>query len=81
LSSNDFSALEDRILRAVNMVRRERQVRAEAQERAGEAEKQMREQGQLVAQLQKELNAMRTERDRVLQRVDRLLAQLDALEL
>jgi hypothetical protein len=63
------------------MVRRERQVRAEAQERAGEAEKQMREQGQLVAQLQKELNAMRTERDRVLQRVDRLLAQLDALEL
>jgi hypothetical protein len=41
----------------------------------------MREQGQLVAQLQKELNAMRTERDRVLQRVDRLLAQLDALEL
>jgi hypothetical protein len=31
--------------------------------------------------LQKELNAMRTERDRVLQRVDRLLAQLDALEL
>jgi hypothetical protein len=81
LSSNDFSALEDRILRAVNMVRRERQVRAEAQERAGQAEAQMREQAKLVDQLQKELNALRAERDRVLQRVDRLLAQLDALEL
>ena len=81
LSANDFSALEDRILRAVNMVRRERQVRAEAQERAGQAEAQMREQAQLVDHLQKELNALRAERDRVLQRVDRLLAQLDALEL
>jgi hypothetical protein len=34
-----------------------------------------------VDHLQKELNALRAERDRVLQRVDRLLAQLDALEL
>jgi hypothetical protein len=81
LSANDFSALEDRILRAVNMVRRERQIRAESQERTTQAEAQMREQAQLVVQLQKELNAMRAERDRVLQRVDRLLAQLDSLEL
>jgi septal ring factor EnvC (AmiA/AmiB activator) len=81
LSANDFSALEDRILRAVNMVRRERQIRAEAQERATLAEAQLREQAQSLTQLQKELNSMRAERDRVLQRIDRLLAQLDALEL
>jgi hypothetical protein len=34
-----------------------------------------------VEQLQKELNVLRTERDHVRQRVERLLAQLDSLEL
>jgi uncharacterized coiled-coil DUF342 family protein len=32
-------------------------------------------------QLQNEINALRAERDQVRQRVERLLAQLDALEL
>jgi hypothetical protein len=81
LSSDDFSALEERVSRAVNIVRRERQARAEAQERAGQAEAQVREQALLVDNLQKELNAMRAERDQVRQRVDRLLAQLNMLEL
>ena len=81
LSSDDFSALEERVSRAVSIVRRERQARAEAQERAGQAEAQVREQAMLVENLQKELNAMRAERDQVRQRVDRLLAQLNMLEL
>jgi ubiquinone biosynthesis protein UbiJ len=81
LSADDFSALEERVSRAVNIVRRERQSRAEAQERAGLAEAQVREQSLLVENMQKELNAMRAERDQVRQRVDRLLAQLNMLEL
>jgi ubiquinone biosynthesis protein UbiJ len=81
LSSDDFSALEERVSRAVSIVRKERQGRAEAQERAGQAEAQVREQTMLVENLQKELNAMRAERDHVRQRVDRLLAQLNMLEL
>jgi hypothetical protein len=81
LSADEFSALEERVSRAVNIVRRERQARAEAQERAGQAEAQVREQAMLVENLQKELNAMRAERDQVRQRVDRLLAQLNMLEL
>jgi ubiquinone biosynthesis protein UbiJ len=81
LSADDFSALEERVSRAVNIVRRERQARAEAQERAGLAEAQVREQSLLVENMQKELNAMRAERDQVRQRVDRLLAQLNMLEL
>ena len=55
--------------------------RAEAEERAAKAEAQLREQAPLVEQLQKEVNALRAERDHVRQRVERLLAQLDALEL
>ncbi|MGD0903896.1 MAG: hypothetical protein ABR924_13240 [Terracidiphilus sp.] len=81
LSANDFSALEDRILRAVNLVKRERQARAAVEERAAKAEAQLREQAPLAEQLRNEVNALRAERDQVRQRMERLLAQLDALEL
>lgn len=81
LSVDDFSALEDRILRAVNLVKRERQARAEAEERAAKAEALLGEQAPLVERLQKDLNVLRSERDMVRQRVEKLLTQLDALEL
>lgn len=81
MSRDDFSALEERVVQAVNLVKRERQARAEAEERAAQAAAQLREQAPLVEHLQKELNALRAERDHVRQRVERLLAQLDALEL
>jgi chromosome segregation ATPase len=81
LSVNDFSALEERILRAVEVVRRERHARIAAEERATRAEEQLREQAPQLEQLEKDLNALRTERDHVRGRVERLLGQLDALEL
>jgi chromosome segregation ATPase len=81
LSVNDFSALEEKILRAVNMVKRERQARTAVEERLAKAEAQLREQAPLAEQLQSEVNALRAERDQVKQRVERLLGQLDALEL
>jgi len=81
LSVDDFSALESRILRTVNLVKSERQARAEAEERAILAEVQLSEQAPLLDRLQKELDAQRVERDQVRQRVEKLLAQLDALEL
>ena len=81
LSVDDFSALEERILRAVNLVKQERQARLEAEERAAKAEAQLGERGPLVDQLQEEVRALRAERDHVRQRVERLLSQLDALQL
>lgn len=81
LSANDFSALEERILRAVEVVRRERQARAAAEERAALAEAQLHEKSPLLEQLEKEVHALRAERDHVRERVERLLGQLDALEL
>jgi hypothetical protein len=81
MSVDDFAALEERILRAVNLVKRERLARAEAEERALRAEMQLRDQAPRMEQMQKELDAHLAERDHVRQRVERLLQQLDALEL
>lgn len=81
LSADDFSALEDRVVRAVELVKRERQARAAAEERAVKAEAQLAEQNPALDQMKQEIRSLRAERDQVRQRVERLLAQLDALEL
>lgn len=81
LSAADFSALEERVVRAVELVKRERQARADAEERASKAEAQLGEQTPVLEQLRQESRSLRAERDQVRQRVERLLSQLDALEL
>ena len=81
LSATEFEALEDRVVRAVELVKRERQARAEAEERAARAEAALIEQGPQAEQLREEIRGLRAERDQVRQRVERLLAQLDAIEL
>jgi chromosome segregation ATPase len=94
LSADEFSALEERILRAVSLVKRERLAKSAAEERAAAAEARIGEQMQATeslsrekenlqkdnAGLQREIDALRAERDQVRQRVERLLSQLDALE-
>ena len=81
LSVDEFSALEERVMRTVNLVKWERQARATAEERASKAELELREQAPLAEKLQKEINALREERNQVRERVERILSQLDALEL
>ena len=81
LSLDDFSSLEERILRAVNLVKRERLARSAAEERANQAEARVNEQSSAAEQLQKEILSLRAERDHIRQRVEKLLSQLDALEL
>jgi len=81
LSADEFSALEERIVRAVEMVKRERQARTEAEKRAEAAEAKLQEAAPVAESLQKEVSALRKEREHVRQRVERLLSQLDALEL
>ncbi len=81
ISVDDFAGLEERVLRAVNLVKQERQARAAAEEQAAQAVAQRQEQAMLVEQLRKDLGELKSERDQVRKRVERLLAQLDALEL
>jgi hypothetical protein len=58
LSVDEFSALEERIVRAVNLVKRERQERAAAEERASAAEEKLREQAPQAERLEKEVKAL-----------------------
>jgi chromosome segregation ATPase len=95
VSADDFSALEERVLRAVEMLRHERQARASAEVRIAEAEErasnaiaqlgplqtQLDQQTPLFEQLQNEIFTLRAERDKVRNRVERLLEQLDSLEI
>lgn len=81
VSADDFSALEERILRAVELLKLERSARASAEDRATRVEAQLREEKDITEQLHKELDALRAERDHVRKRVERLLTQLDAIEL
>jgi len=81
LSVDEFSALEERIVRTVNLVKRERQERAAAEELVREAEAKLREQAPVTEKLEREVKALHDERDQVRLRVEKLLAQLDALEL
>jgi hypothetical protein len=81
VSADDFSALEERIVRTVELVKQERFARAAEEDRAGKAEAQLREEKDVTEQLHKELDALRTEREHVRKRVERLLTQLDAIEL
>jgi len=88
VSADDFAALEERIRRAVELVKQERQAHAAAEARAAQleaiaaqAESHAKAQSHTVEQLEGELRALRGERDQVRQRVERLLKQLDSLEL
>jgi hypothetical protein len=84
LTADDFADLEDRVLRAVSLVRRERAARAAAEARVALLEAQLLEQPPLQEQIDRltqEVDALRGEREQVRNRVERLLGQLDALEL
>jgi len=91
LTANDFAALEERVLRAVTLLRGERQARIAAEERMASMEAQLHSfeaqiqqieaQSPILERLVQEVESLRIEREQVRQRVERLLGQLDALEL
>lgn len=80
VSADEFSALEERVLRAVNLVKRERLARAAAEDRATQAESRVAEQTETTKNLNREIELLRAEREVVRQRVEKLLSQLEELE-
>lgn len=88
VSVDDFDALEDRIYRAVELVKQGRQHGASTEARISEyearavrAEAQLQAQALVLEQLENEVQALREEREQVRQRMERVLKQLDALEM
>lgn len=80
VSADEFAALEERVLRAVNLVKRERLARTEAEERAARLESELALQTEVTKKQSSEVESLRAERETVRQRVEKLLAQLDELE-
>ena len=81
VNADDFSALEAGFVRMVEMVKREQQGRIAAEERALHAEAALNEKAQRLDALERELQALNSDRDHAHSRVERLLVQVDSLEI
>lgn len=79
VTADDFNALEQRVLRAVELVRTERAARAAAEQKASELEQLMDVQAAELDQAQAQLKTYESERDHMRERVERMLKQLDEI--
>ena len=76
---DDFGALEERVVRAVEVVRTERAARAEAEQRIEKLRHEAEEQGAALAQTREQLRTLEREREQMRQRVERMLKQIDEI--
>ncbi len=79
ISVDEFQALEQKVLRAVEIVKREREARATAEAEVANLRAQLSEQQQLSAMAESEINTLSKERESVRQRVEKMLQQMDEL--
>jgi len=79
LTADDFSALEQRVLRTVELLKKEREARATAEQNANTLQQLLDEQSAQLTKVQEQVKAFEQERENVRQRVERLLHQLDEI--
>jgi uncharacterized coiled-coil DUF342 family protein len=79
ISVDEFQALEQKVLRAVEIVKREREARAAAEAEVASLREQLATQSGLIDETNTELQALQKERSDVRQRVEKMLAQMDEL--
>ena len=90
VSVDEFQALEQKVLRAVEIVKREREARAAAEAEIASLREQLAEQGKSAsnrveaaqrekAAAESQIAALNQEREVVRQRVERMLQQMDEL--
>ncbi len=77
--TDDFSVLEQRVMRMVELLRAERRERQKAEDTAAALQQLLDEQGSELQRSHDELRTMERERAEVRGRVERLLRQLDEL--
>ncbi len=75
--ADEFSALEERVMRLVELLQTERRERSRAEENAGTLQQLLDEQSTQLAQAEEELRTLGRDRDQIRGRVERLLHQLD----
>jgi phage shock protein A len=76
VSVDEFQALEQKVLRAVEIVKREREARASAEAEVAALREQL---ATRAADAEGQVAALQQERDAVRQRVEKMLAQMDEL--
>lgn len=79
ITVDDFSALEERVVRAIELVKRERAARTEAEQNVARLESLLNAQSGLMEQAKEQLKTLEREREHVRQRVERLLKQIDEI--
>jgi septal ring factor EnvC (AmiA/AmiB activator) len=79
MAADDFQALEERVLRTVELLKGERELRFSVEQHASRLTHRIEEQAAQVAQLEEQLSGLQKERDAVRQRIERLLKQIEEL--
>jgi hypothetical protein len=78
-AADDFQALEERVLRTVELLKGERELRFSVEQHASRLTHRVEEQAAQVALLEEQLSGLQKEREAVRHRIERLLKQIDEL--
>ena len=79
ISVDEFQALEQKVLRAVEIVKREREARAAAEAEVASLREQLASYQSNNKAIESELSTLTKEREAVRQRVEKMLEQMDEL--
>jgi uncharacterized protein involved in exopolysaccharide biosynthesis len=83
ITTEEFQALEQKVLRAIEIVKSEREARAAAEAEVAALRAQLESvtaaQGEALTAAQAQLNTLNQERDAVRLRVEKMLQQMDEL--
>jgi len=79
ISADEFQALEQKVLRAVEIVKREREARAAAEAEVASLRDQLAIYQSNQQAVESELNTLNKEREQVRVRVEKMLQQIDEL--
>jgi hypothetical protein len=79
ISVDEFQALEQKVLRAVEIVKREREARAAAEAEIASLREQLASYQSNNKAIESELTTLTKEREAVRQRVEKMLEQMDEL--
>ncbi|MCU1322305.1 MAG: hypothetical protein JWM43_1954 [Acidobacteriaceae bacterium] len=79
ITVDEFQALEQKVLRAIDIVKREREARTVAEAEVENLRAQLASQQEIQISNESQLTTLNQERDAVRQRVEKMLHQIDEL--
>jgi chromosome segregation ATPase len=79
MAADDFQALEERVLRTVELLKGERELRFSVEQHASRLATRVDEQAAQLVRLEEQLAGLLKEREAVRSRIERLLKQIDEI--